>query len=92
MYRLKTQLKQLNASTKGIETFISALGNNKTIQEALEIAETPKAAQDFVNYTFSIVWIFNTNKSLPGYIDKTIKTSFNKEEKKESFHFCRKRD
>ena len=54
--------KQLNASTKGIETFISALGNNKTIQEALEIAETPKAAQDFVNYTFSIVETKETHK------------------------------
>ena len=35
--------------------FLWRAGNNKTIQEALEIAETPKAAQDFVNYTFSIV-------------------------------------
>ena len=48
-------MKQLGASTKGIETFITALQNNNTIGEALEIANAPKAAQDFVNYTFSIV-------------------------------------
>ncbi len=48
-------MKQLGASTKGIETFIAALRNNKNIGEALEIANAPKAAQDFVNYTFSIV-------------------------------------
>ena len=48
-------MKQLGASTKGIETFITALRSNKNIQEALEIADAPKAAQDFVNYTFSIV-------------------------------------
>lgn len=48
-------MKQLGASTKGIETFIAALRNNNTIGEALEIANAPKAAQDFVNYTFSIV-------------------------------------
>lgn len=48
-------MKQLGASTKGMETFIAALRNNNTLGEALEIANAPKAAQDFVNYTFSIV-------------------------------------
>ena len=48
-------MKQLGASTKGIETFVTALRKNKNVQKALEIANAPKAAQDFVNYTFSIV-------------------------------------
>ena len=48
-------MKQLGASTKGIDTFITALRSNKNIQQALEIADSPKAAQDFVNYTFSSV-------------------------------------
>jgi len=48
-------MKQLGASTKGIDKFITTLQSNKSIQEALEIADAPKAARDFVNYTFSIV-------------------------------------
>ena len=48
-------MKQLGASTKGMETFITALQNNKSVQKALEVANAPKAAQDFVNYTFSVV-------------------------------------
>jgi hypothetical protein len=48
-------MKQLGASTIGMETFITALQNNKSLQEALEVANAPKAAQDFVNYTFSVV-------------------------------------
>jgi len=48
-------MKQLGASTKGIDKFITTLQSNKSIQEALEIADAPKAARDFVNYTFNIV-------------------------------------
>jgi hypothetical protein len=48
-------MEQCGAATIEIRQFISALQLGKTMEEAFELAGTPKAAREFVNYTFSII-------------------------------------
>jgi hypothetical protein len=48
-------MQQLGASTRSIEQFVSAIQVGHTISEALEQADAPQAARDFLNYTFSVI-------------------------------------
>lgn len=48
-------MEQVGANTKPITTFISALQNGATFQEAYAKAEVPLAAQQFMNSTFAII-------------------------------------
>ena len=48
-------MQQLGASTRSIEQFVSAIQAGHTISEALEQADAPKTARDFVIYTFSVI-------------------------------------
>lgn len=48
-------MEQCGAATDEINSFISALKSGKTLDQAFELAGTPLAAREFVNYTFSII-------------------------------------
>ena len=48
-------MEQCGANTKPINTFISALQNGKSFDEAFEIAEVHFAARDFVKATFETI-------------------------------------
>lgn len=53
-------MQQCGANTSEIQTFIDVLQKNGDFSQAFDAANTPKAARDFVNYTFDII---NSNKS-----------------------------
>lgn len=48
-------MEQCGANTAPINTFINALQNGKSFDEAFELAEVPFAARDFVNSTFETI-------------------------------------
>jgi hypothetical protein len=53
-------MEQVGANTKPIKTFISALQNGKSFDEAYRLADVPLAAQKFIDSTFSLI---NTGKN-----------------------------
>lgn len=53
-------MHQIGASTQKINVFISELKNKNSIDKATENAGVPKEAQQFMNFTFSII---NSNKN-----------------------------
>lgn len=48
-------MRQCGANTKSIETFVSTLQNGLPFAEAYAQADTPMAAQHFVDYTFEVI-------------------------------------
>lgn len=48
-------MSEIGGSTQSISRFIDLLKTGQSVAQALEQAEAPKAAQDFVNYTFSLI-------------------------------------
>ena len=48
-------MREIGASAVSIEHFISAIRNGASVAEAMNKANAPKAAQDFVNYNFSLI-------------------------------------
>lgn len=48
-------MKQSGADTNSIETFITALQNDNSFDNAFTYANTPEAAKDFVTYTFKVI-------------------------------------
>jgi hypothetical protein len=48
-------MNQCGANTTKIEMFISELKNTGDFNSAFAVSETPKEAQDFVNFTFKII-------------------------------------
>lgn len=53
-------MNQVGADTSQIEKFISLLKESNDLQSSFVVAGTPKAARNFVNFTFDII---NSNKS-----------------------------
>ncbi len=53
-------MKQCGANTIPIETFVKTLQETNNLQKAFEISNTPKEAQEFVNFTFQTI---KTHKS-----------------------------
>lgn len=53
-------MKQSGANTKTIERFIAELEESGDFERAFAISETPKAAREFVQYTFAVI---NSQKS-----------------------------
>ncbi len=53
-------MEQCGADTTAIHQFIATLQETKSLAEAYKAADVPKAAQDFVNFTFSVI---ESNKS-----------------------------
>lgn len=51
---------QCGADISGINKFIESLKSNRDFADAYKIAQTPKAAQEFVNFTFEVI---NNNKA-----------------------------
>jgi hypothetical protein len=48
-------MEQVGANTSPIRSFIAALQAGQSFEEAYAIAQVPKAAQDFMNSTFSVI-------------------------------------
>ena len=48
-------MKQSSADTNSIETFIKALQNDNSFDNAFTYANTPEAAKEFVTYTFDVI-------------------------------------
>jgi len=48
-------MKQCGANTTPIEGFINALKSTGDFNQAFNLSDTPQAAREFVNYTFSII-------------------------------------
>jgi hypothetical protein len=48
-------MQQCGANTKPFEAFIQALQSGKSRAEAYELAQTPAAARDFVDFTFDLI-------------------------------------
>ncbi len=48
-------MKQCGANTIPIETFVKTLQETNNLQKAFEISNTPKEAQEFVNFTFQTI-------------------------------------
>lgn len=48
-------MEQAGANTSPIRSFIAALQAGQSFEEAYAVAQVPKAAQDFMNSTFSII-------------------------------------
>lgn len=48
-------MQQCGASTKGIDGLFTFLAQGKTITEAIELAEMPEAAKQFLQFTFEVI-------------------------------------
>ena len=48
-------MNEIGSSTQSISRFIDLLKSGQSVSQALEQAGAPKAAQDFVNYNFSLI-------------------------------------
>ena len=48
-------MNEIGGSTQSISRFIDLLKSGQSVSQALEQAGAPKAAQDFVNYNFSLI-------------------------------------
>ncbi len=48
-------MKQMGASTRTIEEFMSAIHEGKSVSEALEVLDIPKGVKDFVNFSFEVI-------------------------------------
>lgn len=48
-------MKQCGADTNHIETFLKAMQNENTLDDAFVFSDTPDAARSFVEYTFDII-------------------------------------
>jgi len=48
-------MKKCNADTLEFEKFMASVQASRTMEEAYRAAGTPKAAQDFVDFTFSVI-------------------------------------
>jgi pyrroloquinoline quinone (PQQ) biosynthesis protein C len=48
-------MQACGANTAGIHTFVEALKSGKSMNEAFELAETPAAAREFVEFTFEVI-------------------------------------
>jgi hypothetical protein len=48
-------MHEIGASTASIEHFIASVRKVSSVPDALQQAKAPQAAQDFVNYTFSLI-------------------------------------
>lgn len=53
-------MNQCGANTSQIDTFIKELKSSKNLQQAFQVSNAPKEAENFVNFTFDII---NTNKN-----------------------------
>lgn len=48
-------MKQMGASTRAIDEFMSAINEGKSVSDALEALDIPKGVKDFVNFSFEVI-------------------------------------